>query len=71
MTSWLDKLFARSSKSTHRPVRERRKAAQSRNVDTGSDLSLVDDSPGKHRGFDPYNSGSFRRTNAWERVIRR
>jgi len=22
-------------------------------------------------GFDPYNSGSFERTNAWERVIRR
>ena len=22
-------------------------------------------------GFDPYNSGSFERSNAWERVIRR
>lgn len=22
-------------------------------------------------GFDPYNSGSFERANAWERVIRR
>lgn len=22
-------------------------------------------------GFDPYNSGSFKRGNAWERVIRR
>lgn len=22
-------------------------------------------------GFDPYNSGSFERNNAWERVIRR
>ncbi|MDY6944793.1 MAG: hypothetical protein SXG53_03665 [Pseudomonadota bacterium] len=22
-------------------------------------------------GFDPYNSGSFERKNAWERVIRR
>ncbi len=22
-------------------------------------------------GFDPYNSGSFERHNAWERVIRR
>lgn len=22
-------------------------------------------------GFDPYNSGSFKRANAWERVIRR
>lgn len=22
-------------------------------------------------GFDPYNSGSFKRQNAWERVIRR
>ena len=22
-------------------------------------------------GFDPYNSGAFRRTNAWERVNRR
>lgn len=22
-------------------------------------------------GFDPYNSGSFKRANAWERVVRR
>jgi hypothetical protein len=25
----------------------------------------------KRKGFDPYNSGSFERRNAWERVIRR
>jgi hypothetical protein len=23
------------------------------------------------RGFDPYNSGAFERSNAWERVVRR
>jgi len=25
----------------------------------------------KRKGFDPYNSGSFERRNAWERVTRR
>ncbi len=25
----------------------------------------------KQKGFDPYNSGAFKRENAWERVIRR
>jgi len=26
---------------------------------------------GKKKGFDPYNSGTFERRNAWERVNRR
>jgi len=26
---------------------------------------------GKKKGFDPYNSGTFERRNAWERVGRR
>ena len=25
----------------------------------------------KRKGFDPYNSGSFERRNAWERITRR
>jgi hypothetical protein len=27
--------------------------------------------PAKRKGFDPYNSGTFERRNAWERVTRR
>jgi len=73
MASWLDKLFRRSSgKSTHRPVREARKTAASRSADDARPgLSLVDDAPNRRQGFDPYNSGSFKPANAWERVVRR
>lgn len=27
--------------------------------------------PAGKKGFDPYNSGSFGRRNAWERIVRR
>lgn len=70
MTACLGKLFGQDSKSARRSLREARKPAR-QEVEAPTGLSLVDDAPSKHRGFDPYNSGSFQRSNAWERVIRR
>ena len=33
--------------------------------------AAVSTDPAKSKGFDPYNSGTFERRNAWERVPRR
>ncbi len=33
--------------------------------------AAVSADPAKSKGFDPYNSGTFERRNAWERVPRR
>lgn len=42
------------------------------NAGTETKLNLQDAAPGEEsRGFDPYNSGAFKRSNAWERINRR
>ena len=72
---WLARLFGgRKSKAAKRPARIAPRISDSsppakRSPSVGNaELSLVADAD---YGFDPYNSGSFERNNAWERVIRR
>lgn len=73
---WLARLFGgRKGKAAKRPARIAPRIADSptppvkRSLSAGNaELSILADT---NHGFDPYNSGSFERNNAWERVSRR
>ncbi|HEY0941243.1 MAG TPA: hypothetical protein VGE08_14180 [Steroidobacter sp.] len=52
-----------------RPVRPMKRPAPAASARRGIHADKVADKV--KSGFDPYNSGSFERNNAWERVIRR
>lgn len=70
---WFAKLFGGrkddSEPSEHppHPVASVRKAAPN-NVRNKTDSKAT--KPAASKGFDPYNSGSFDKNKAWERVIR-
>jgi hypothetical protein len=84
---WLKKLFgARDSEAEFDPDEEparvptpavhlrtgRQRAAAENTVTAPEELSLVQPEPKQTTGFDPYNSGTFKkRENAWEKVVRR
>jgi hypothetical protein len=75
---WLARLFGgRRGKETKRPVRIAPRISDSPTPPVKRPLSVGTAKLGIHaekatkHGFDPYNSGSFERGNAWERVIRR
>lgn len=74
---WLVRLFGgRKGSKADRPARIAPRISDSpappvkRSLSAGSARRGIHAEKAKH-GFDPYNSGSFERDNAWERVIRR
>ena len=79
MRMWLARLFGgRKVKADDEPARFAPPARaiqpvkRSPTVGTPKRGIHADQVAGKVKsGFDPYNSGSFERKNAWERVIRR
>ncbi|GFE82561.1 hypothetical protein GCM10011487_45610 [Steroidobacter agaridevorans] len=75
---WLARLFGgRKGKEAKRPARIAPSISDSPAPPVKRPLSVGDAKRGIHadkatkHGFDPYNSGSFERANAWERVSRR
>ena len=82
---WLARLFGgRKLKAEHRPARIAPRISDSpvppvkRSPAVGKGRLGIHANPVAHKmgpqaksGFDPYNSGSFERGNAWERVPRR
>lgn len=77
MRMWLARLFGgRKGKEAERPARIAPRISDSpappvkRPPSAGAKRGIHADKATRH-GFDPYNSGSFERGNAWERVIRR
>lgn len=75
---WLARLFGgRKVKEAQRPARIAPRIADNPAPPVKRPLSAGNAKRGIHadkvtkNGFDPYNSGSFERGNAWERVIRR
>jgi len=78
---WLIRLFGgRKAKAAGRPARIAPRVSDSPTPPVKRSPSVGNAKRGIHAdkvsnkaksGFDPYNSGSFERANAWERVIRR
>ena len=76
---WIDKLFgsredasADEEPTAQPPQRRAIKAPTAAPAKDPQALSLQkSETEAKRKGFDPYNSGSFERGNAWERVGRR
>jgi hypothetical protein len=81
MRMWLARLFGgRKAKTAGRPARIAPRISDSPAPPAKRSPSVGNAKRGIHAdtvtnkaksGFDPYNSGSFERNNAWERVIRR
>jgi hypothetical protein len=78
MRMWLTRWFGgRKGKESERPARKAPRIGDGLAPPVKRPLSVGDAKRGIHankassHGFDPYNSGSFERGNAWERVIRR
>ena len=71
---WLKKLLgARGSEAEDDPGEEPARVPPVRHTQTGShDLKKLTEQRLKPKtGFDPYNSGTFKRDNAWEKVTRK
>ena len=71
---WLKKLFgARAAPPEHDPGEEPSRVPPVKHVQTGShDLKKITEQRlAPKGGFDPYNSGTFKKDNAWERVTRK
>lgn len=75
---WLVRLFGgRKGKESERPARvaphisDRPAPPVKRPLSVGNAKLGIHAGKATKHGFDPYNSGSFERGNAWERVIRR
>lgn len=80
MRMWLARLFGgRKVKAEERPARIAPRISDGAVPPVKRPLSVGNAKRGIHvdkvnkakSGFDPYNSGSFERGNAWERVTRR
>ncbi len=81
MSKWLARLFGgRKVQEAGRPARSAPRISAGAAPPVKRPLSAGHAKRGIHAdkvgskaksGFDPYNSGSFERGNAWERVIRR
>jgi hypothetical protein len=56
-----------------RAAEQRRQGREARLARAADELALVDEIKLRSldRGFDPYNSGSFDRRDAWQRIARR
>jgi hypothetical protein len=63
---WFRKWFRGREESTEAVEPPPRRAAPMEKVFRASV-----DKPQENNGFDPYNTGSFRRHDAWERIDRR
>jgi len=74
---WLKKLFgSRDERAEHDPGEEPSRVPpvpQNQHTQTGShDLrKITEQKLAPKSGFDPYNSGTFKKENAWERVTRK
>lgn len=62
---WIAKLFG-----SRKPSTPTQAVAPVRKVAASNTLKVVP-AEKKQKGFDPYNSGAYKKENAWERVIRR
>lgn len=72
---WFARFFGRHDDHSQDEQPTAAPSAQPATVDTVTARSLRPVGAGvakaKPKGFDPYNSGEFKRRNAWERVGRR
>lgn len=69
---WLSKLLGGQETDDSEPARVPPAAVATRGrqrTAKSSGIGLF--TAGKTKGFDPYNSGAFRKTSAWERVTKR
>jgi hypothetical protein len=71
--AWLKKLLGRHHEDHFDPDEEPSRVEPVRHIQTGVQEAARNTTSGngKPKGFDPYNSGSFKRDNAWERVTRK
>ena len=73
---WLSKLLGGQETDDSEPSRVQPAAMATRGTQQGRQRTAKSPgigsfTAGKTKGFDPYNSGAFRKTSAWERVTRR
>ncbi len=71
---WLKKLLGGNApREKHDPGEEPARVPPARQVQTGThELKKSAEQQLKpKKGFDPYNSGAFKKADAWERVIRK